>query len=375
MPRSKTPRVSVVLPTLNAGRYINTALESLFSQTYENFEILVVDDGSTDRTISAVRSFNDERIRLLERDQPDGLAGALNDGIEAANGEYIARHDADDLSAPDRLARQVAFLDSHPAVALVGTATRMISESGDGRGIRHVLERPTVDDLLEKNQFVHGSVMFRKERVLEATGGYDTLFETSEDYDLWVRLADKHPVRNLDAPLYTLRLRQESVFADDLLPAKLFGRYASRRTAVGGQLDLDEQIRADGPSVIYHHLSQAERGALHAEIAQELLRYGRRKAAFKEATRAWKLTPTSIESIAFAGLSIVPLRVTEAVIWLYRSTLNNDIIATNATPPAETDKLTDAIDAHQNEDAEVLTYDEASDVESSEESDETAAKH
>lgn len=360
----ESPRVSVVLPTLNAGKYIRPALKSLLSQTYNNFEIIVVDDGSTDRTLSIVRSFDDSRIRILERDDPNGLAGALNDGIEAANGEYIARQDADDLSAPDRLARQVAFLDSHPEVALVGTATRMISESGDERGTRHVLERPTVDDLLEKNQFVHGSVMFRNEEVVKATGGYDTLFETSEDYDLWIRLTKEYPVRNLDAPLYTLRLRQNSVFADDLLPAKLFGRYASRRTAVGGQLDLDEQIRANGPGVIYEHLSQAERGTLHAEIAQELLRYGRRKAALKEAMRALKLTPTSIESAAFAGLSLAPTRLTEAVIRLYRLILNSDIIKTNATPPTETDALTDAIDAHQSGKTEPLTCDEETDVES-----------
>lgn len=339
------PRVSVVLPTLNADAHLADAIDSLLIQTYPNVEILVVDDGSTDSTVSIAKSYNDERIRVLKRDEPGGLASALNEGIDAANGEYIARHDADDLSSPDRLARQVAYLDTHPEVSLVGTAARMISESGDERGIRHVLERPTADDLLEKNQFVHGSVMFRKERVLEATGGYDTLFETSEDYDLWIRLANEYPVRNLDAPLYTLRLRQDSVFADDLLSAKLYGRYASRRTAVGGDLDLDDQIRADGPNVIYQQLSRAERSGLHAEIAQELLRYGRRKDAFTEAKRALKLAPTNIEAVEFAGLSAMPVRMTRAVIRGYRSKLNREIIAQNATLDTGTDTLTEAVDA------------------------------
>lgn len=360
--RSSTPRVSVILPTLNAADYVRKAIDSILQQTYRNFEILIVDDGSTDETHSIVQSYDDDRIRVFIRDEPDNLAGALNYGIEVANGEFVARQDADDISASDRLARQVAFLDSHPDVALVGTATQMISELGDERGMRHVLERPTIEDLLEKNQFVHGSVMFRKERVLEATGGYDTLFETSEDYDLWLRLANEHPVRNLDAPLYTLRLRQDSVFADDLLPAKLFGRYASRRTAVGGDLDLDEQIRSEGIGVIYQHLSRADRSALHTEVAQELLRYGRRKAAFKEAKRAWKLTPTSFEAVGFAGLSIVPTRVTKAVIWLYRMRINNDIIDTNAAPVSEIGELSDAVDAHQSSDAKTLTDDEPSET-------------
>lgn len=347
MTQSDTPRISVVLPTLNASKFLRSAITSLLQQTYSNFEILVVDDGSTDNTCSIAREYDDERIRILERDDPDGLAGALNYGIDAAAGEYIARQDADDISAPDRLARQVAYLDSHPDVALVGTAARMISESGHERGLRHVLERPMVDDLLKKNQFVHGSVMYRKAEVLEATGGYDTLFETSEDYDLWIRLANQHPVRNLDAPLYTLRLRQTSVFADDLLPAKLFGRYASRRVDVGGDLDLDEQIRAHGPHVIYRHLSRDERGGLHAEIAQELLRYGRRKAACKEALRALKYTPMSVEPVAFAGLSLAPERVTRGVIRAYRSKLNSEIIEKNASPPADYSILTDAADAHE----------------------------
>lgn len=357
MLESPTTRVSVVLPTLNAADHIEAALDSLLTQTYDDFEIVVVDDGSDDGTVSIVQSYNDDRIRVIVRDRPDGLAGALNCGIKAANGEFIARQDADDISAPDRLVRQVAFLDTHPDVALVGTAARMISESDHERGIRHVLERPTLDDLLEKNQFIHGSVMFRKEEIVESVGGYDTIFETSEDYDLWIRIAQEHLVRNLDAPLYTLRLRQTSVFADDLRSAKLYGRYASRRVKAGGDLDLDEEIRADGPEVIYQQLSREERSSLHAEIAQEVLRYGRRGTAIKEAVRAWKLDPTRLEPVAFAGLAFAPKRVTNAVISLYRSTLNRDIIASNAILSPETETLSQAREKPSElEPTETLTY-------------------
>ncbi|QSG14974.1 Glycosyl transferase family 2 [Halapricum desulfuricans] len=329
------------MPTLNAGRYLREALDSLLRQTIDDFEIIVVDDGSTDDTLSIVDSYGDERIRLLRRDEPDGLAGALDDGIKAARGKYIARQDADDISAPGRLARQVAFLESHPEVPLVGTATRMITDSGHDIDFRHVLERPTIDDLLDSNQFVHGSVMYRKKEVLDATGGYDTLFETSEDYDLWLRLAQEYPVRNLDAPLYTLRLRQESVFADDLLPAKLFGWYARQRSRGDRKIDLETRIQKDGAAAIYQALSKKEQAEIHTEIAQELLRYGRRRAAFEEAMRAWRYSPLDIESLEIAGLSLAPKRISRRIISVYRSKLNKQIIERNASPE-DTDKLTEA---------------------------------
>lgn len=335
------PRISVILPTMNAARYLRDALDSLIHQTIDDYEIIIIDDGSTDGTQSIVNSYDDDRIRLFERDNPDGLVGALNDGLEVARGEYIARQDADDISAPDRLARQVAFLETHSDIPLVGTATRIISESGHDIDFRHVLERPTINDLLNSNQFVHGSVMFRKKEILDVTGGYDTLFETSEDYDLWIRLAQNYPVRNLDSPLYTLRLRQDSVFADDLLPAKLFGWYARQRGRDDRDIDLSARIRNEGADAIYQVLSKKERAEIHTEIAQELLRYGQRKKALKQAIRAWKYSPLDIEIVGLAGLSLTPKRLIKVIIHAHRSRLNRQIIERN-TSADPTDKLSQA---------------------------------
>jgi len=328
------PRVSVLLPTLNVSEHIGEAIDSLLIQTFGDFELIVIDDGSDDGTVDIVRSFDDSRIRLVERTAADGLAGALNAGLNAARGEFVARQDGDDVSAPDRLARQVGYLDTNPEAVLVGTAARMITESGNERGVRHVLERSDRDDLLEKNRFVHGSVMFRAEPVREDAGGYDELFTTSEDYDLWLRLAEDYALRNLDAPLYTLRLRQGSTFAADLHPTKLFGRYAARRAIEGPDWELEARIRTEGASAIYETLSETERGAFHAEIAQELLRYGRRKPAFEQTVDALRSTPTNAMAAGFGGLALAPTRLTNAVIRLYRTKLNQEIVARNTVPPS-----------------------------------------
>jgi hypothetical protein len=174
-----------------------------------------VDDGSTDETREIVQAHPDPRIRLIENPRNVGLTRSLNRGLSAARGELIARQDADDVSEPRRLARQVAFLDAHPDVALLGTWYRKIA--ADGR-LRHE-RRPPRDwtdlrwALLFYCPFVHSSVMFRKSAVLQHVGGYDESFEYGEDYALWQRVAAQLRAANLAEPLVRLRIHPESMTA------------------------------------------------------------------------------------------------------------------------------------------------------------------
>ena len=315
------PRVTVLLPTYDAVEHVEAAIESLLAQTYEDFEVLVVDDGSVDGTQETVRSFDDERVDLLVREGEPGLVAALNEGLDRARGEYVARQDADDRSALTRLACQVAYLDVHPSVAMVGTGAYLVSHEGSLRARRRVLERPSLADLQAKNHFVHGSVMFRRAAV-ERAGGYDPTMAVSEDYDLWLRLARSAPVRNLDEPLYVLRLGDESVYSSRLRESKLYGRFA--RDCLAGRVDpeLAERVAEVGIEPYYEWLSPTERATVHRSVGQELLRYGRRREARQHLWRALWLARLGPSTIGLYALSFCPAVVVGLAVGTVRASLN-----------------------------------------------------
>lgn len=315
------PRVTVLLPTYNAAEYVESAIQSLLDQTFDSFELFVVDDGSTDGTLDIVESFDDDRIRVIRRDEPaGGLPGALNRGLELARGEYVARQDADDKSVPMRLERQVAVLDDDPAISMVGTSAHLLDADGDRYETRIVPPSPTFADLLEKNHFVHGSVMFRRDTV-RALGGYDTAVSHAEDYDLWLRLADETSVRNITDPLYELRLHDESVYGDQLRTVKLHAAFARQRAL--GETDLTAQtLREEGVHAVYADLGAAERLRFHREMAQELLRYGRLADARDHCRRALEVEESGPVDWGLLGLSYTHPLVVDGVVKLYRRVLN-----------------------------------------------------
>jgi len=206
------PRVSVIMPVHNGERFVSEAITSILRQTFSDFEFLIVDDGSTDSTPSILRSFHDPRIRLLTNDRQRGIVGALNRALAEARGTYIARMDADDRSAPDRLERQTAFLDREKDVALVGTAAVLIDEQGRERGREShpAGAREIRKTIFVHNPFIHGSVAVRKS-VLDECGVYDERFLHNEDYDLWLRICARHASANLPEFLLERRIHPESI--------------------------------------------------------------------------------------------------------------------------------------------------------------------
>ncbi|MBS1665716.1 MAG: glycosyltransferase family 2 protein, partial [Bacteroidetes bacterium] len=124
------PKVTVLMPAYNAGKYIGAAVNSVLAQTFTDFELLIVDDGSEDDTAAVVREYGDGRIRMV-RQERGGVSMALNRGLEEARGEYICRFDADDICFPQRLERQVRFLDEHAGYVIVGSDAEYISEDGE----------------------------------------------------------------------------------------------------------------------------------------------------------------------------------------------------------------------------------------------------
>ncbi len=204
------PRVSVVMPAYNAEPYIAEAIESILNQTFADFECIIIDDGSADRTADVIRGFSDPRIRFVQNERNEGVAAALNRGLALASGEYIARMDADDICFPDRFEKQVAYMDTHPEVAVLATGTEKF---GRDRGVMLFSERwETLKiDLLFACCFAHPSVMIRA-AVLKRTGlCYDPSFSRMEDYDLWDRLSVENRLAALPDVLLRYRIHASQV--------------------------------------------------------------------------------------------------------------------------------------------------------------------
>ena len=207
----KAPKVTILMPALNAERFLPETLASIWAQTFGDFELLVIDDGSTDRTPDLLAACRDPRLRVLRNEKRLKLAGALNRGLDEARGEWIARMDADDLMRRDRLAWQVAHVERHPEIGCCGGWARTF---GDGR--RKTLEFPAgAEDLkafaLFYSPFAHPTVLFHRERFAQAGLRYDGSFYPTEDYELWSRALAEFPCANLPRVLVDYRVHGNSM--------------------------------------------------------------------------------------------------------------------------------------------------------------------
>ena len=208
------PEVTVLLAVHNGARFLPTAIESVLAQTFRDFQLVVVDDASTDDTPAIIARLADPRFMHVRNPQNFGLARSLNIGLAHATGKYVARLDHDDVSHAGRLAAQAAWLGDHPHTALVGSLARLIDEHGQARGL---VERPTSIHgirwmrLLE-NPFIHSTVMFRRDLAAEL-GGYSESAPLAEDFDFWGRFIKRFEVANLDRPLVDYRGWSESIMS------------------------------------------------------------------------------------------------------------------------------------------------------------------
>lgn len=203
------PVISVLMGIYNENiLYASQAVDSILNQTFSDFEFIICDDGSKPAFYEWLRSYcrKDRRIRLLRSRANHGLAAALNHGLKYARGKYIARMDADDIAAADRLARQYAFLESHAEYALVGCSAWMIGEQGIW-GVRRMEQEPSENSFLKTSPFIHPSIMIRRE-VMKRLHGYTQAKAAvrAEDYEFFMRLyAAGYRGYNLQEPLLYYR--------------------------------------------------------------------------------------------------------------------------------------------------------------------------
>ncbi|MBS3026840.1 MAG: glycosyltransferase [Dolichospermum sp. DET50] len=208
-------KVTVLMAVYNGESYLRETIDSILTQSFQYFEFLIINDGSTDRTQEIILSYDDPRICLVNNDHNIGLTKSLNKGLKLAQGQFVARQDADDISAPERLAKQVNFLESNPDVALVGTWYKEIDAQGN-LICKSQLPGDCIQirwDILFYCPFVHSAVMFRKYTIAEQIGFYDEAYLYAQDYDLWWRISCRLQVANLNEYLMRLRINPSSMTA------------------------------------------------------------------------------------------------------------------------------------------------------------------
>ncbi|MGA2071910.1 MAG: glycosyltransferase [Terriglobia bacterium] len=208
------PLVSVVMSVFNGECFLREAVESILAQSLRDFEFIIIDDGSTDRSASMLDSYqnSDVRLKVYHREH-GGLIESLNRGCALAQGKYIARMDADDVAIKDRLAWQIEFMDAHPEIGVVGGAVEWIDATGKSLAVRrYPSDDPQIKaTLLQQGcAFWHPTVVLRRE-VFAWAGGYRRVVVDSEDYDLWLRIADHFQLANLEKVVLKYRIHPHQV--------------------------------------------------------------------------------------------------------------------------------------------------------------------
>jgi GT2 family glycosyltransferase len=208
------PLVSVVMPVYNGEKYLHEAIESILTQTFRDFEFIVIDDGSTDGTSAILAQYQkmDRRIRVACNPENQGQPASLNKGCHLAKGKYIARMDADDVSLAERLERQVEYIEAHPEIGVLGTWIERIDEKGTRRERLRMPTRPALIgwSLVFGNCIAAPSVMIRRDLV-ERLGFFRSEARDAEDYDLWARAISVTRIVNLPQILVQYRSHEESV--------------------------------------------------------------------------------------------------------------------------------------------------------------------
>lgn len=244
------PLVSVLMSCRNAEQFLHDSVESILNQSFSDFEFVIVDDGSTDRTLSILHEFKalDRRIQVIEQ-EPLGLAAGLNAGGAVCRGEFIARMDADDIARPQRLARQTAFLKEHGEFSGVGSWIQLINKHGTVQGVKEypdwnvIQECGHVTGWFGSNPFAHPTMMLRRS-ALDTVGWYRSAFKHAQDADLWRRLFDLgNKLTNVQDVLLDYRIHESNISSIKALNqrAGVLRAALSQRMRHAGHSDLFEE--------------------------------------------------------------------------------------------------------------------------------------
>lgn len=311
----KSPGITVLMPAYNAGKYIAEAIASVLKQSFSDFELLIINDGSTDQTVKIIESFKDDRIVLIHQENR-GIASALNTGLKHAKADYIARFDADDICSRDRLKIQYNFITTYPEYDIIGSAADYLDVEGN-----YIFTQHPVAHLNEEIQalqytvcpFIHSSVFYKKEVIL-SNGGYNEHAYTFEDHFLWVNILKNAKACNLSQALIKVRLNPESITIDEKWRTRKFReiKYSSlKRRSITAAEGLELQEIGDR-----QYLPKIKEGAYYALCCKKFLvnNYQPEKARW-HVTRAISLHPLRIDNYLLYVISYFPENF---INWFYR---------------------------------------------------------
>lgn len=207
------PLVSVLMPVYNSEEYIYDAISSILNQSYTKFEFIIINDGSTDKSLEIINCFRDNRIKLFTNETNKGLIFSLNFGISKCAGKYIARMDSDDISCFNRLEKQVKFLENNPDIIILGTSVKYLNNPSKKVNLENILTHEQIKvNLLTKTCFFHPTVMLRGEILYNNKNlRYDSSKVHVEDYDFWIKLLNYGQLANLNQPLLKYRIHDENI--------------------------------------------------------------------------------------------------------------------------------------------------------------------
>ncbi|MDP9046905.1 MAG: glycosyltransferase family 2 protein [Bacteroidota bacterium] len=309
------PKVTVLMPAYNAAKYIEEAIASVLEQTLSDFELLIINDGSTDETANIVRSFNDSRIVLITQDNK-GVAAALNLGLTYARASYIARFDADDICYPNRLKIQYDFITDYPEYSIIGSAADYVDAHGHFIFTHH--PEAHLNEEIQRLKvstcpFIHSSVFYKKETVVNH-GGYNEHAYTYEDHFLWVNILKTEKACNLSQSLIKVRLNPESITIDEKWHTRKFRsiKYSTLKKRSITASEGDELLQISGKQ----HPFKIKEGAYYALCCKKFLinNYQPAKARVNVA-RAISVYPFRLENYLLFTASYLPEKLLN---WLHR---------------------------------------------------------
>ena len=202
---SNLPLITVLMPVYNGIKYLGEAIQSILNQTFQNFEFIIIDDGSTDDSVKIIKSYDDNRIRLVENKNNLGQSETLNKGLSLTRGNYIARMDQDDISMPERLKKQFEFMENNLDIDVCGSWLQLMGKYDGIVELETDSERIKIN-LLTNQNLAHPAVMIRKDTLVKYDLNYNPTFTISNDYDLWIRMFEYCSFANLPEPLLKFRM-------------------------------------------------------------------------------------------------------------------------------------------------------------------------
>lgn len=314
-----SPVITVLMPAYNAEKYIGEAIVSVLNQTFRDFELLIINDGSTDTTLQVVNSFTDQRIRLINQTN-QGIAAALNIGLLNAKADLIARFDADDICTPERLMVQYRFLSDHPEYIIVGSDAAYIDKDGN-HVFTGVLPAHSNEEIQNLNAntcpLIHSAVLFRKALIMQA-GGYNVHAHGFEDILLWSKVLKYGKAYNLSQNLLQVRLNPESISIDNKWWSKRF------REILTGSIHKGDVTEPEGKELLNilkeQDIPKIKEGSYYSLLGKKYLWDNHQpQKARVNLKKAIRINPGRLDSYVMMALSFFPKDI---INWLYKNKMS-----------------------------------------------------